>query len=173
MPYDYTNGAAIAAAEDLLTCLEQAVADITSPPRYSSLRSGAAIALDLSQTQNECCDGLAWVRLGDEFPGFPTQDENPNPCDLGVWSVELEMGVARCAPVGDIQDTPTFDEHYALARLLAEDSAAMRRALCCFKPQLLGQMQVGRFTKFGPEGGCVGTIATVTVQTFPRVVEVP
>lgn len=167
---DYTNGQFIQAAEDLLICLNTAAADISSPPANSSLRSGAAIALDISQNQNECCDGLAWVRIGDEYPMavFPEQDTTPQPCGYNVWAVELEIGIARCAPIGDINNTPTYDEHYALARLLEEDAAAIRRAYCCFTTDRLTVQSLGRLAKFGPEGGCVGTIATVTVQIIPR-----
>lgn len=166
----YTEGQFIHAAEDLLICLNTAALDISSPPQNSSLRSGAAIALDISQNQNECCDGLAWVRIGDEFPSvvFPEQDLTAANCGYGVWVVELEMGIARCAPVGDINNTPTYEEHYALAQLLEEDAAAMRRAYCCFTTDRLTVQALGRLAKFGPEGGCVGTIATVTVQIIPR-----
>lgn len=168
----YTNGAFIGAAETLLICLGIATADISAPPAGLSLRSGAAIALDISQDQNECCGGLAWVRVGDEYPStqFPSEDGDIGGCGVASWAVELEMGVARCAPVGDINNTPTYDEHYALARVLEEDSAALRRTICCFVNQWRAKgwrVSVGRLSKFGPEGGCVGTIVTLTAQVFP------
>lgn len=170
---DYTNGAFIQAADVLLDCLAVAAADVSSAPANISLRGGAAIALDISQGQNECCDGLAWVRTGDEFPTnvFPAEDGGLiSGCGVASWAMELELGIARCAPVGDIDVTPTMEEHLALAQVLEEDSAAIRRAICCFVQEWnvrMWKVSVSRLSKFGPEGGCVGTIATVTAQVFP------
>jgi hypothetical protein len=167
----YTNGPFILLAEDLFTCLSAATPGISQPPAKMSLRGGAAIAMDISQTQNECCDGLGWVRVGDEWPtnAFPAEDGSILPCGSPSWAMELEAGIARCAPVGDIHYTPTEDEHLALARLLEEDQAALREAVCCFAADQRGRgwlMNVGRFNKFGPEGGCVGTVVTITAQVF-------
>src|ERR1041384_5337452 len=171
---DYRNGEFITAAEELLICLGTAAADISAPPANQSLRAGAAIALDISQTQNECCDGLAWVRVGDEFLSnvFPGEDGGLiSSCGASSWEVELEAGIARCAATGDINSTPTYDDHYTLAVLLEEDAAAIRRAVCCFVAQWNAKMwktSVSRLSKFGPEGGCAGTIVTVTAQVFPH-----
>lgn len=154
-------------AQQLLECFcLQLAQEGDDKPTICCLRVGEEVAYGLSTTQDECCSGLSWVRITGLFPtggGFPEEGGQVNRCTPDSWGVELEMGVARCAPVGDASTLPTCVEWTETARLLAEDAAAMRRAiLCCFQsPTEL--FSVGRWVPFGPEGMCVGGVMTVTV----------
>lgn len=165
----YIDSTFFPASIAMLDCLTDAVSFISIPPLRKAIRAGAAVAFDISQNTNECCDGLAWVREGDIFPSsdFPTADTTANKC-LPVWAFELEIGIIRCAPVGTINDTVTDDEHLQTALLLSEDIAAIRRALCCFIDAWEYAVAIGRIAKVGPEGGCMGNLATLTVQAIPR-----
>ncbi len=165
----YTDNTFFPASQAMLTCLTMAVGFISVPPAKIQIRPGSAVALDLSQNANECCDGLAWVREGDVFPSttFPIADTGRLRCAT-TWAFEMEIGIVRCAPVGDIQNMPTEDEWLETALLLSEDLAAIRRTICCFDDAWPYDVATGRISKLGPEGGCVGNFASFTVQAFPH-----
>jgi hypothetical protein len=72
-------------AREMLDCLAQEIAKVASPPLYVGLRPGSLVDFLLSTNgQDECCQGLAWVRPDSVYPSsgyaepFPAQDEVPN-----------------------------------------------------------------------------------------------
>lgn len=156
------------AAETLLDCLTDAVADLTSPPMVVGMRYGNEVAFDLSQNEDLCCEGLAWVRMGTATPGFPDADTGVvRSCIIASWSLQLEVGIVRCAPVGSDQHIPTEAEHAATAAALAEDFMALRRTICCFHTDGGYAYTVGAWTPVGPAGGCVGSSIIITVEIIP------
>ena len=88
-------------------------------------------------------------------------------CDGPVqWTVTLELGAARCAPVGDEVNLPTEDDWLTVALAVLDDEAAIRRALCCFRTSAAATDRLIIVSQSQPlpvEGGCVGTLRTVTV----------
>lgn len=154
--------------EALHACLDDQIRQVPDPPANVVMRTGDSVELLISQYQNECCDGLAWVRLVTVYPStnFPAADEVWTRCP-GGWAVVVELGAARCAPTGDLDTIPTPDEWEAASRAVMGDLAAIRRAFMCFhgledfryRPMLVGQWQQAR-----TEGGCVGGAMTVTVH---------
>lgn len=153
-------------AEALLACLVAALADTASPPRRASLRTGDRVELLLSTTSDECCDGVAWVRVSQFYPsaGFPDQDLTFVRCAPIQWAVVLEMGVARCAPTPDANTIPSADEWNAVSAAVLDDAAAMRRAICCFADLDPTRMYLaGQWTSLPVEGGCTGGTLPITV----------
>jgi hypothetical protein len=116
------------------------------------------------------CGGQAWVRLSSAFPSssFPNPADLTNNC-FAPLAYSLEVGVARCAPMGDAggpngYTPPTLDQQVEALRLQTADIAAMRRAIqCCFgeadTDYILGQYD----QSFVNGGGCLGGVFTVTV----------
>lgn len=155
----------------LLLCLETEVAKVPHPPASVCMRPGDRVDLLVAQGRDECCEGLAWVRLAQIYPSaqFPAADEGYQKCLRG-WAVVVELGVARCAPVGDERRLPSCDEWTETTNLTTADAAALRRAAMRLKT-----LEDFRFTMTVPgawepmttEGGCVGGAMLLTVQAMP------
>jgi hypothetical protein len=102
----------------LLDCLTVVFAQLDAqteqPPRPVCVRPGATASLLASQSEDECCLRLAWLRVDAVFPSgqgrFPEPDETAQPCDVIRWAVSIELGASRCAPVGDGMTLPTCEE---------------------------------------------------------------
>jgi hypothetical protein len=152
----------------VLLCLEQEIAKVPNPPAVTCMRPGDRVDLLIAQGRDECCEGLAWVRLVSVFPSnqFPTQDEGYVKCVLG-WGVRMEIGVARCAPVGDENQLPSCDDWTAVVNDTTADGAALRRV-----PMRLRTLEdfrhrmyvLGGWESMTTEGGCVGGALLLTVQ---------
>jgi hypothetical protein len=157
-------------ALELLECYEQELAKVEFPPAYVHLRPGTQVDHLLSLGQDECCQGLAWVRPADFYPSstaFPQPDEAPNRQGVLGWAVTLELGAIRCAPTPEPSRIPTGDEWLAATTQVMDDAAAMRRAICCFidrKRGRAGLVMPGRWVPAPIEGGCVGGVLPVTVR---------
>lgn len=159
-------------AYELLGCLEQEVDKVTNPPFYRGLRPGQVVDhLMSSNGQDECCQGLAWVRPVLFVPSsatFPQQDEQPVPGGTRSWAITLEMGVSRCAPTPNETSIPSSAEWNTVVETIMDDAAAMRRAICCFID--LDPVKRKKFTlplQWQPldvEGGCVGGTLQVVVR---------
>jgi hypothetical protein len=155
--------------DDLLACLEAAVARLPDPPSIVSLRPGDRIQMLLSRNLDECCAGLAWVRLARIYPStrFPQEDIDATNCGSLGWAAVLEMGVARCAPRPAPEVLTSADDWGDLTRAIFNDSAAMRRAICCWAdlPTQRGRLYVpGQWLPLTVEGGCAGGAQTLVVQ---------
>lgn len=153
-------------ALDLLTCLEDAAKRTALPPKRFNLRPGIQIDLLLSTTVDECCEGLAWVRpvLGWPSATFPVIDQTFVNCYPVQWAVQLEMGIARCAPRPSTNQLVTPEAWTDLTLAILDDYAAMRTALCCFEathPDLM--YLAGTWEPLPVDGGCVGGRQMVTV----------
>ena len=157
-------------ARELLECYDQELLKVATPPAYRQLRAGNVVSHLLSTYQDECCEGLAWVRPASFFPSsgvFPIQDSAPQPKGTSAWAVTLELGAVRCAPVGDENTIPTGAEWDATVQAVMDDAAAMRRAICCFidaRPGRARRVLPGIWQPIEVQGGCVGGLMTVTVQ---------
>lgn len=157
-------------ARELLACLDQELAKVASPPAYVQLRAGNVVAHLLSTYEDECCEGLAWVRPSAFYPAsavFPVQDAAPVKGGTRAWAVTLELGAVRCAPTGDENAIPTGEEWDATVQAVMDDAAAMRRAICCFidaDARRSGRVLPGVWQPIDVQGGCVGGILPVTIQ---------
>jgi hypothetical protein len=160
-------------ANALLTCLCNALSANASQdypaPEICCLRVGEGVALDITnELVDECCQGLAYVRIDNFYPTGSADAPFPSPssdfaldrCSPYAWGLQMEMGVYRC-----VSNQPTCDEWTIAAQRQMLDAKSMRQALCCFMRNLdPGTVSMTPWQSKGPEGGCVGGTMTITVM---------
>lgn len=159
-------------AQQLLQCLEDAYATVPEGDRPGQfcLRVGE-VAYSVGTAEDLCCTGFAWVRVIRVFPATEDLTERTTAvrCAPSMWGVELEMGVIRCLPDHGAASGATCDEWTAVFLQVDEDSAAMRRALCCMNNTSLKAlpntdvMLPVEWVPVDPQGMCVGGTMTVIV----------
>lgn len=154
----------------LLACLSTAADEVEAPPLYRQIRTGDSIQASISPTQDECCQGLAWLRPVSISPTnvFPTPESTWQACPPGELAVEVELGMLRCAPFmaegssdADLLIVTEGQWATTTSRVLA-DAAAMRRAACCMIA--LGySVFVGSWSPVAVEANCTGGTLRITV----------
>src|SRR5689334_23977155 len=95
-------------ATALEVCLQNALAANPNLPADTCVYNGEDFRAFLSAglSEDRCCSGFAGVRIAGIRPTVPVEGVLEH-CGVRVWQVDLEMGVARCSPVGDIDSGPT------------------------------------------------------------------
>lgn len=165
-------------ARFLLQCLCTTANRATNPPKNCCLRVGADVPMDADLYTDLCCEGLAYVSLGDVFPStssFPDQDiirQAQARCGIASWAVSLRAGIIRCAPTGTETTMPTCTDWTASAVQNFTDAQVLRVASCCFlagfqnlNDQLLGMsVVINRQNQSSPNGGCLERYVTFDVQ---------
>lgn len=161
---------AIVIAQELLACLETALAAGPNPPPSDKimLRAGSEVTPLLGTTTDECCTGLGWVRVSRVSGVRQLGDLDNVSCFQRERTLELELGVARCAPLSDTSTVPTEDQWAAAALQLDADMGAMEAAVCCAFNDLEGsaaeEVSVGDYAPFGVDGNCIGGTMTVLIR---------
>lgn len=161
---------AITLAQELLACLQTALLAGPNPPPADKimLRAGAEVTPLLGTGTDECCTGLGWVRIARVQAARQLGDLDNVACYFNERVLELEMGVARCAPSSSIATVPSEDQWGAAALQLDADMGAMQAALCCAFLDLEGspaeEVAVGEYRPFGVDGNCIGGTMTVTLR---------
>lgn len=161
--------------DELLECLTSAFLDYghPSPPKLICHRSGNGQSIpqvNPTTRKNECCGGLAWVRLLTSYPTTGDAQLSPvtriDDCYAGE-ALQVELGALRCWP--HLGGYATCDDWATNANLVAQDTAALRRAVrCCFVPlhesaqDAVGVIR-GQWRPAGISGQCVGGIVPVTI----------
>lgn len=159
MTFAGTDDLILPLAEDLLACLATEVAKVPVPPEQVCLRPGDLVGFLISTRQDECCSGLAWVRVSTFYPSanFPEPLETATVRgEVPSWVASLEMGVIRCAPTGDAEHLPTCTQWTDTTEAVLHDAAAMRAAYCCFEATRKGSVMPTPWEPFAVEGGCTG-----------------
>jgi hypothetical protein len=163
-------------AREMLDCLIQEIAKVASPPKYVGLRPGSVVDFLLSTNgQDECCEGLAWVRPDLTYPSsglpepFPAQDEVPPRQGVSGWAITLELGAVRgpCGMVTDAGTIPSQEVWDEATQAVMDDFAAIRRAVCCFidaKQGRKGSVLPGVWQPLPISGGCVGGFMQVVIR---------
>jgi hypothetical protein len=161
-------------ATALLTCLASQMNELPSPPALIQLRVGSETGPLQGPNVDECCAGLAWVRVADVYPSwnnFPGPDLDWLPCGPLAYAVVLEMGSAFCMPWSDSDESfenldppSTADWSTAFATLMQHQTLMRRAAACCFPPTQ--RRAVGEWTPLSVEGGCTGGTLRVTVSVM-------
>lgn len=157
-------------ARELLECYRQELAKLDRVPMHIGLRPGTVVDFLMSTSDDECCEGLAWVRPAGFFPSsgpFPTQDQTAQKQGTLAWGITLEMGLVSCAPTPGPDEIPSDDVWDDVTQYVMDAAAAMRRAVCCFIEAEQGRAQrvlPGAWTPVAVQGGCVGGILTITVR---------
>ncbi len=153
-------------ATGLQLCLQTALSARPPGPTETCLIFGESFQqmLTAGLTEDRCCSGFAGVRVARITPKVPPQGVMQG-CGVSGWQVDLEMGVARCAPVGDQNAGPTCAQMTQVAEQVQSDMAAMVEALCCLRLQVESERMVPTgWEPFGPDGGCTGGIMGVSIE---------
>ena len=164
-------------ANQLLLCLTNAVNAAANPPANICMRMGDDIAADADLYTDLCCEGLAYVSLGDIYPADDLFSRSQTAtrataraCPFPAWAAVLRLGIIRCAPTGTSTTMPSCDDWNSAAAQLFVDSASIRAASCCFRSYWFGTGDPGmdvlidrQFTN-SPQGGCVERFGTVIAQ---------
>lgn len=118
------------------------------------------------------CGGQAWVRLDRAYPSrdFPSPDVEGATCASSLAYV-LEVGVARCTPVGKSNNVsgytaPSVSQYLDAVRLQTADMQAMKRAIqCCLSTgeNADRSMALGSYTPITPAADCGGGVWNLTV----------
>jgi hypothetical protein len=166
-------------AQMLLNCLRTSVEANPNVPSHISFRIGDQVGHDFGPMVDECCEGLAYVSMGDVVPSVtaPAADverQAAAKCSPPSWVVTLKAGIVRCAPAGQDDGDPPTDVEWTNAFIQsANDSQALRKAACCFRNcivtsddfNLLGMSVVIDAQTQGPvSGGCMERFFTVRFQ---------
>lgn len=160
------------------TCLVTEVGKLANPPARVQIRPGASFAAMVDANKDECCDGIAYVRVGQRVP---TGGNWPTPLtDVGgpsasrgrasYYAVSLELGVYRCIPTkSDVPDSnddfPTEAQWLQAAQDQADDGAALLRVVCCLQ-DIYGTDSViaGALTPLENQANCSGIIVNVQLR---------
>jgi hypothetical protein len=161
-------------ANALLACLTEQMNNLPSPPKYVQLRVGTDTGPLIGPNVDECCAGLAWVRVANVYPSwdsFPSPDYDWLPCGPLAYAVVLEMGSAYCMPWSDSDDSfenidppSTADWQTAFTTQQQHQTLMRRAAACCFAPTQ--RRAVGEWNPLPVEGGCTGGTIRVTVSVM-------
>jgi hypothetical protein len=162
------------AAQQLLSCLTSQLQTLPKPPALIQLRAGAEGGPLIGPNVDECCAGLAWVRIANIYPSwdnFPAPDITWLPCGPLAYAVVLEMGVAFCMPWSDSDDSfdnidPPNEQDWANAAITQMQHQTLMRkaAACCF--HATQRRAVGEWLPLSVEGGCTGGTMRVTVSVM-------
>lgn len=179
LPIIVTDDPAYLFGAQALQCMSDVTASLPFPPGSVCYRVGEA-AHDIDQMRDLCCEGFAYVELGDTFPSsssFPEQDiirQANTVCAPPAWAQGLKLGIVRCVPVMDDETgaMPTCDEWTLAFQKNVVDTIALRKVACCLRVWLTAQtgllsgmsMVIERQTQGTPLGGCVERTLNVTLQ---------
>lgn len=156
-------------AEALRLCLIQEYGGDAETPAEICHRPGDEVPLNAGFTTDECCSGLAWVRVASVesvITDLDSESASFNPCYDRERRVTVELGVARCNPFGDASGGPSCEAWTALALRMDQDRAVMVRASCCAAGVLgddIIRLRVVRWEPFPSGGGCAGGTLTLSV----------
>lgn len=139
-----------------------------NPPQHYRMVPGVqpvfALAPTVSGLLDECCQGVAFLRIVNIFPC----DDFPNPAAVWLphddgevsWGVTLDIGVARCgqsAPGSEL--APTDDQYTADVMTILSDVAALHRVgpyLMKLSAPPIYEYAYSEWQPAQAEGGCVG-----------------
>lgn len=157
----------------LAACLCASITEAELPePCRCGVIPGPGAVLDFCGTcEKGTCGGQAWVRFVTEFPS----SDFPNPAQEALCTdplaFTLEIGIARCLPVGDVNairgyTPPTLEQQVDAVRLQMADKRAIYRAIqCCFANGEYRDRSyaIGSYTPLPVSGDCGGGMYQVTV----------
>jgi hypothetical protein len=156
-------------AQILLQCLGEQIdaGPYPIPDEKVCLRFGDRVNPTLGTSEDECCTGLAWVRVaGVDSLADP---DGPGNCISTARRITLEMGTARCIPFGTVGAGPSCAAWTEAALRMDSDQGAMEAAICCatesfnqlpYEPRTVP----GTYIPAGPDGNCLTGTMTVTID---------
>lgn len=160
----------------LVACVESVLAERGLPALCRNTVVPGPQAVIEACSGNNCtgeCGGQGWVRFSTEFPytTFPTQDTASARCNTSR-AFQLEVGIARCLPVGKANaiggfTPPTVQQLVDATRLQMADKAAMAYAIqCCMnwaEDEFGLDHVLGQYQPMQVSGDCGGGTWLVTI----------
>jgi hypothetical protein len=163
--------------DELLACLCEQAALNPNPPAICCFRIGSSVPHDAGINEDQCCEGIGYVSLGETFPSsdsFPEQDivrQANSVCYPPTWAQSFQVGLIRCAPVGNGFDPISCTEWNAAAVQNIADAQTLRRVACCIRGFVFSDARffgmslvIQRQIQSTPQGGCVERYFTLTAQ---------
>lgn len=165
-------------AQVLLNCLCAAVSGNPNPPQNCCYRIGNNPPMDVDWYTDLCCEGLAYVSLGDIFPSTDSFGEADivrqaaSACPPASWAVTFRIGIIRCVPTGTSTTMPTCNQWTDAFIQNVHDAQALRAAACCFRSYVTSNTGayfgmstiIGRQSQGEPQGGCVERSMDIMAQ---------
>jgi len=162
---------------ELLACLCEQSSLAANPPAICCFRIGTEVVHDAGINTDQCCEGIAYVMLGDTWPSsgsFPEQDivrQADAKCGPPTWAQSFKLGLIRCAPVGGLNAIACNDWNESAVQNVI-DSSTLRNTACCFRDfivannsKFLGMsVVIERQIQGNPLGGCVERSLTLVAQ---------
>lgn len=165
---------ALQLAVALRDCLCNAVSGRPNPPQNCCYRVGTEPVHDISLIGGVdlCCEGLAYILLGDTYPStdsFPDNDivrQGNQRCEPPALAINFRMGIVRCAP-----ETSDCDENTAAFVQNLYDMESINVAGCCMREFLstseafLGMsIVIQRQVQGSTSGGCTERYVNLAIQ---------
>lgn len=171
MPPITGPSATVDIAEELLECIRLKLVEYDLPLPCRICVVPGEIVYD------NCSDGgQLYATIVDSYYSnvFPidvsTDVTFSSSCAPGMAAANITFSLIRCAPgpKGNPPRPPTCEEYRASALSIGKDNYAMRAGvLCCLadmkRTRQIVDFRMGRAVTAGPEGGCVGTVMTLTL----------
>ncbi len=167
----YPDGRVRPVAEALMTCLANEAAGSPNPPGTVSYRLGVTGEPLAGTIIDECCNGLAYLRIGAMQPSWSTPSPNNVSIRCGMaWAIEMEIGIWRCVPIGTAEVPPSPADWLVAQNQMFDDMLTLRAVACCFvKQRDPGSVLYAEASpKDDPEGGCFGVSLTMSVDLYGR-----
>lgn len=158
------------ALQDILAALQVELGKTLVPPKHYRHVPGLAAVMALTAEADECCEGVAWVRVVNILHSteFPVQQPNWEPDGEVSWTVITEIGVARCGAGPGPDMAPTDAQFGGDTQKLMDDAAALRRVgpnLKVTSTHVLDHFYgPGPWDPLAAEGGCMGGAMHLSVQ---------
>lgn len=154
-----------------LQCLRDQTAVAPAPPAYYHVRPGADFEQQADQYGDECCAGIAWTRMAANYEGdddsWLEPNARPTNCPPISWAVVIELGIMRCIPLAaDRRGGRVTDAQWtAAAQQQMDDTATLRRVLCCLREAFdMADVAAGQIGPLPNSGGCGGVTMQVTIR---------
>jgi hypothetical protein len=156
------------ASLQMLACLTIAVQAAANPPKNIQFLPGAQAGEDLSEYNDLCCEGTAFVRMTTTYPSyqdFPAPDSLAIPCQQQAIALNYEVGIMRCAPGGTIAFVAKAENWRVAYQQEMTDMKSLYTTLCCYQGQFIDDaMVMGAWNPVGPQGGCLMGVINLSHQ---------
>jgi hypothetical protein len=158
-------------AQVLLQCLGEQIeaGPYPIPEEKICLRFGDRVNPTLGTGEDECCTGLAWVRVSAVDSLADPDAVERGECVDTRRRITLEMGTSRCIPFGNLAAGPSCAAWTEAALKMDADHAAMEAAICCATEAFDGLAYAprtlpGQYIPSGPDGNCIAGTLSVTID---------
>lgn len=162
-----------------LQCLKSFAPIWPNAPQLFQVRPGNSFTASADSAFDECCAGVAWVRMGTMWPtdNFPVQKVDVGVAEETDWAVQVEFGIQRCIPTqgddGVYGSVVTTAQWLAATMQETDDAAMLRKAACCLRDSYVGFQGrplgnsgfiMGTQTPLENSGPCGGIMLLTTVR---------